>query len=96
MQANGSTILKSTIDYMSGQPSDQSREQAIDILNHAIEECFAAEATATDSYSKVLHQIQQLQEIQASNPCSSQASLDASDKLQPLFARMAAITARIA
>ncbi len=48
--------------------------------------------TATDSFSKVLFEIQQLQQIQMMHPSNSRAWLDASQRLQPLFARMAEIT----
>lgn len=48
--------------------------------------------TATDSYSKVLWQIQQLQQIQMTHNSHSKEWEDASTALQPLFARMVEIT----
>ncbi len=48
--------------------------------------------TATDSFSKVLFEIQQLQLIQMAHHPSSKEWQDASAKLQPRFARMAEIT----
>ncbi len=48
-----------------------------------------------DSYSKVLYQIQQLQEIQMMHSSKSVEWLDASAKLQPLFARMVEITSSL-
>ena len=48
-----------------------------------------------DSYSKVLYQIQQLQEIQMTHSSKSVEWLDASAKLQPLFARMVEITSSL-
>ena len=39
----GANILKRTIEYMSSQPFDADREAAMDILNTAIEQCFASE-----------------------------------------------------
>lgn len=44
------------------------------------------------SYSQTLFRIQQLQRVQMTNPPSSKVWQDASDELQPLFARMAEIT----
>jgi hypothetical protein len=40
----GSNILKRTIEHMSAGPFDSAREQAMDILNAAIETCFSDEA----------------------------------------------------
>ena len=40
----GSNILKRTIEHMSAGPFDEPREQAMDILNAAIETCFEDEA----------------------------------------------------
>ncbi len=48
-----------------------------------------------DSYSKVLYQIQQLQEVQMTHKSTSNEWLDASVKLQPLFARMSEITSSL-
>ncbi len=48
--------------------------------------------TATDSFSKVLFEIHQLQLIQMSHSPNSKEWQDASAKLQPRFARMAEIT----
>ena len=39
----GSNILKRTIEHMSAGPFDSAREQAMDILNGAIESCFVEE-----------------------------------------------------
>ena len=39
--AIGANILKRTIEHMCAGPFDHSREEAMDILNAAIEECFA-------------------------------------------------------
>ena len=39
----GANILKRTIEYMCQGPFDSDREDALTILNQAIEECFAAE-----------------------------------------------------
>jgi hypothetical protein len=41
--ATGANILKRTIQHMSAGPFDTAREQAMDILNTAIEQCFAVE-----------------------------------------------------
>ncbi len=48
-----------------------------------------------DSYSRVLYQIQQLQEIQMTHSSKSAEWQDASTKLQPLFARMSEITSSL-
>jgi hypothetical protein len=40
----GSNILKRAIEHMSAGPFDSAREEAIDILNGAIEECFYLES----------------------------------------------------
>ncbi len=48
-----------------------------------------------DSYSKVLYQIQQLQEVQMMWPSNSRPWLEASLQLQPLFARMVEITSSL-
>jgi len=39
----GANILKRAIEYMCQGPFDSDREDALDILNRAIEECFACE-----------------------------------------------------
>ena len=41
----GSNILKRAIEHMSAGPFDEPREQAMDILNEAIETCFNEEAS---------------------------------------------------
>lgn len=47
MDRIGANILKRTIEYMSSQPFDADREAAMDILNTAIEQCFADEEWPT-------------------------------------------------
>lgn len=45
----GANVLKRTIEHLCAGPFDESREEALGIVNEALEQCFAAETTTAVS-----------------------------------------------